>query len=104
MYRLMLNNGGPRSGFRKVVGSMVHYVLLYVATMWQKALVYNKIRKYLEHAQRRVHLAFAAHSGLSPQRQPLLFLERCPSRSKYTDESKSDQRGALEEDDHYVRQ
>lgn len=100
MYRLMLNNGGPRSGIRKVVGSMVHYVLLYKATMWQKALV----RKYLEHAQRRVHLEFAAHSGLSPQRQTLLFLERCPSRSKYTDESKSDQRGAVEEDDHYVRQ
>lgn len=48
MYRRMLNNGGSGSGIRKVLGSMVHYVLLYAATMWQKALVYNEIRKYQE--------------------------------------------------------
>lgn len=50
LWRLKLNNGGPRYGIRKVFDSAVQSILLYADLLEQKALVYNKSRKKLEEA------------------------------------------------------
>lgn len=54
--RLMPNIGGPRSSARRVLGSVVHSVLLYAVPIWQRELTYKKSRKKLEQVQRRVSL------------------------------------------------
>lgn len=50
LWRLILNNGGPRYGIRKVFDPAVQSVLMYADLIEQKALVYNKSRKNLEEA------------------------------------------------------
>lgn len=56
---LMPNKGSRRSSIRKVLSSVVHFVLLNAALILHKALVYNKSRnRYKE----QWHFDFAAHT------------------------------------------
>lgn len=50
--RLMPNKG---YSIRKVLRSVVHSLLLYATPIWQKAMVYKKSRKKLEHAEEKWH-------------------------------------------------
>lgn len=56
---LMPDKGSRRSGIRKVLSSVVHFVLLNTALILHKALVYNKSRN--RHKE-QWHFDFAAHT------------------------------------------
>lgn len=73
LYRLMPNKG---YSIRKVLRSVVHSLLLYATPIWQKAMVYKKNRKKLEHAERKVALQEVF------MEMALVIMGRCPSRCK----------------------
>lgn len=54
--RLMANTKGPRAGKRRVLGSVVHSIMLYAAPIWSHALNVGRTRQIGTRVQRRLAL------------------------------------------------
>lgn len=54
--RLMPNIGGPKPGTRRLLGSVVHSIVLYAAPAWKPCIDKALYRSWLERVQRKVAL------------------------------------------------
>lgn len=52
----MPNVGGPRPSKRRLLGSVVHSIMMYAAPVWESALKVSRTRQILDSAQCKVAL------------------------------------------------
>lgn len=71
LWKLILNNGGPRYGIRKVFDPVVQSVLLYADLIGHKVWSTTKAGRSWKRHKEEWHFEFSAHTGLYPQSQPL---------------------------------